>query len=165
LKRALTSSPILSLLREEGELVFDIDASNFGIRAVLSQKQDGVEKVISYFSRVLNRAERNYYVTRRELLSIIESIKAFHHYLYGRKFLVRTDHASLKWLLSFKDVKGQLARWIEKLQQYDFEVTYRKGKLHANADGLSRRPCASVQCQYCARVEMKEAQKQEKIVA
>jgi len=94
----------------------------------LSQKQDGVEKVISYFSRVLNRAERNYCVTRRELLSIVESIKAFHHYLYGRKFLVRTDHASLKWLLSFKDVEGQLARWMEKLQHYEFEVIYRNLK-------------------------------------
>jgi len=70
LKRALTSSPILSLPREEGELVLDTDASNFGIGAVLSQRQDGVEKVISYFSRVFNRAERNYCVTRRELLSI-----------------------------------------------------------------------------------------------
>jgi len=69
LKRALTSSPILSLSREEGELVLDTDASNFGIRVVLSQKQDGVEKVMSYFSRVLNRAERNYCVTRRELLN------------------------------------------------------------------------------------------------
>jgi len=165
LKQALTSSPILSLPREEGELVLDTDASNFGIGAVLSQKQDGVEKVISYFSRVLNRAERNYCVTRRELLSIVESIKAFHHYLYGRKFVVRTDHASLKWLLSFKDVEGQLARWMEKLQHYEFEIIYRKGKFHANADGLSRRPCANTQCRYCARVEMKEAQKQENLVA
>jgi len=96
LKQALTSSPILSLPKEEGDLVLDTDTSNFGIRAVLSQKQDRVEKVISYFSRVLNRAERYYCVTRRELLSIVESIKAFHHYLYDRKFLVRTDHASLK---------------------------------------------------------------------
>jgi len=77
-------------------------------------------------------------VTRRKLLSIVESIKAFHH-LYGRKFLVRTDHTSLKWLLFFKDVEGQLAHWMEKLQHYEFEVIYRKGKLHANADGLSRR--------------------------
>jgi len=108
--------------------------------------------------------EQKEIIARRELLSIIKSIKAFHYYLYGQKFLVRTDHASLKWLLSFKDVEGQLARWMEKLQQYDFEVTYRKGKLHANADGLSRRPCASAQCRYCARVEMKKAQKQEKLV-
>jgi len=96
LKRALISSPILFLSREEGELVLDTDVSNFGIGVVLSQKQDRVEKVISYFSRVLNRAGRNYCVTRRELLSIVKSIKGFHHYLYGRKFLVRTDHASLK---------------------------------------------------------------------
>jgi len=78
---------------------------------------------------------------------------------------VRTDHASLKWLLSFKDLEGQLARWMEKLQQYDFEIIYRKGRFHANANGLSRRSCASAQCRYCARVEMKETHKQEGLIA
>jgi len=110
LKRTLTSSPILFLPREEGELILDTDVSNFGIKLVLSQKQGKVEKVIFYFSCVLNRVERNCCVIRRKLLSIVKSIKAFHHYLYSRKFLVHTDYASLKWLLFFKDVEGQLAR-------------------------------------------------------
>jgi len=105
LKQTLTSSPILSFPREEGELI--LDTSNFGIGVVLSQKQNGKEKVISYFSRVLSKAERNYCVMRRKLLSIVESIKSFHQYLYGRKFLIRTDHM---WLMSFKDLKSQLAR-------------------------------------------------------
>jgi len=52
---------------------------------VLSQKQGGEEKIIAYFSRVLNKSERNYCVTRRELLATVSSIKSFHHYLYGRK--------------------------------------------------------------------------------
>jgi len=126
------------------------------IGAVLSQKQDRVEKVISYFSRVLNRAERNYCITRCELLSIVESIKTFHHNLYGRKFLVRTEHASLKWLLSFKDVKRQLTCWLEKLQQYHFDVIYRKGMFQANADELSRRPCASVQCDIALKLKRRK---------
>jgi len=92
LKQTLTSSLILSFPREEGELILNTDASNFGIGVVLSQKQNGKEKVISYFSRVLSKAERNYCVMRRKLLSIVESIKSFHQYLYGRKFLIRTDH-------------------------------------------------------------------------
>lgn len=72
------------------------------------------------------------------------SLKTFHHYLYGRKFLIRTDHISLRWLISFKDLEGQLARWLERLQQYEFEIIHRKGQLHQNADGLSRRPCAEL---------------------
>ena len=80
------------------------------------------------------------------------SVENFHHYLYGRKFLIRTDHAALRWLLSFKNPEGQIARWIERLQQYDFEIKHREGKLHGNADGLSRRPCED-RCKRCSRLE------------
>ena len=65
-------------------------------------------------------------------------IKHFRHYLWGRKFEIRTDHASLRWLRNYKDIDGLLARWIARLQEYDFVVTHRPGKLHGNADGLSR---------------------------
>lgn len=156
LKRRLISSPILSFPKSEGQFILDTDASNHGIGAVLSQKQDGVEKVIAYFSRVLSRSERNYCVTRRELLAIIDSLKNFHHYLYGKKFVVRTDHISLRWLMTFKNLEGQMARWLERIQQYDFEVIHRKGKSHGNADGLSRRPCKESNCNYCSKVEFKE---------
>lgn len=125
LKQILTSSPILSFPREEGEFILDTDASNFGIGSVLSQKQDNNEKDIAYFSRTLNKAERNYCVTRRESLAIVDSITPFRHYLYGRKFLVCTDHVSLRWLMSFKDLEGQLSRWMERLQQFQFEVVHR----------------------------------------
>ncbi|XP_071580542.1 uncharacterized protein [Temnothorax nylanderi] len=116
---------------EEGQFILDTDASNHGIEAVLSQLQGEEEKVIAYFSRVLSKSERNYCVTRRELLAVIDSVKSFHHYLYGRKFLVRTDHVSLRWLMSFRNLEGQLARWLERLQQYDFDVCYWSGKAHA----------------------------------
>jgi len=165
LKRVLSSSPVLSFPREEGEFILDTDASNIGIGAVLSQKQEGKEKVIAYYSRVLNKPERNYCVTRRELLAIVNSLKFFRHYLLGRKFLIRTDHVSLKWLMSFRELEGQLARWLERLQQYDFDVVHRKGLSHKNADGLSRRLCETENCQYCERVERKSVSKQEEIVA
>jgi len=165
LKRVLSSSPILSFPREEGEFVLDTDASRIGIGAVLSQKQDGKEKVIGYFSRVLSKAERNYCVTRRELLAVVDSLKFFRHYLLGRKFLIRTDHVSLKWLMSFKDLEGQLARWLERLQQYEFEIVHRKGQVHRNADGLSRRHCESENCAYCAKVERNFEERTRKFVA
>jgi len=123
----LSSSQMLSFPKGEGEFILDTDASNIGIGVVLSQKQEEEERVIAYFIRVLSKAERNYCVTRRELLAIIDSIKFFRHYLLGRKFLIRTDHVSLKWLMSFRDLEGQLARWLERLQEYEFEIIHRKG--------------------------------------
>ena len=56
----------------------------------------------------------------------------------GRKFILRTDHGSLLWLHNFKEPKGQLARWLEKLEEFQFKVVHRKGKAHCNADALSR---------------------------
>jgi len=107
LKQALISSPVLSFSMEEEEFTLDTDASNHAIGSILSQTQEGQGKVIAYFSRMLNKSERNYCVTRRELLAIVSSIKSFHHYLYGRKFLIRTDpsHVSHRWLMSFKELE------------------------------------------------------------
>ena len=81
------------------------------IGAVLSQIQNGTDRVIAYFSRALRRAERNYCTTRRELLAVVDAIRHFHHYLYGKKFVVRTDHGALQWPMSFKDLEGQMAQW------------------------------------------------------
>ena len=61
--------------------------------------------------------------------------------LYGRPFQARSDHRCLKWLRTFKEPKRQVARWIEMLQEYDFEVLHRPGQIHSNADALSRKPC------------------------
>lgn len=94
LKQMLSSSPVFSFLEEEGELILDTDVSNVGINAVLSQKQKGIEKVIAYYSRMLNKTEKNYCVTRRELLAIVDSIKSFCHYLLGHKFFICTDRFS-----------------------------------------------------------------------
>ncbi|GBO45434.1 Retrovirus-related Pol polyprotein from transposon 297 [Araneus ventricosus] len=143
LKQALTSSPILTYPRTDKEFILDTDASIEGIGAVLSQKIGNEECVIAYFSKSLGKPERNC-VTRKELLGIVKSIEHFHHYLYGRKFLLRTDHASLRWLLNFREPEGQIARWIQRLQEYDFEIQHRKGTSHGNADALSRRPVKRV---------------------
>jgi len=113
LKGRLISSPILSFPKEDGQFILDTDTSNHGIGAVLSQVQEGEEKVIAYYSRVFSKTERNYCVTRKELLAVVSSIKFFHHYLYGREFVVRTDHISLKWLMTFRNLEGQLVRWLE----------------------------------------------------
>ena len=68
-------------------------------------------------------------------------MKHFREYLLGRRFTLRTDHGSLVWLKNFKEPEGQLARWLERLEEYDFTVVHRQGSLHNNADALSRIPC------------------------
>ncbi|KAF8782265.1 Retrovirus-related Pol polyprotein like [Argiope bruennichi] len=154
LKAALTSSPILVYPDPEKQFILDTDASHESVGAVLSQEINGQEHVIAYWSKCLSKPERNYCVTRKELLAIVKAVENFHSYLYGRKFLLRTDHASLTWLLNFKNTEGQIARWIQKLEEYDFEIKHRKGSLHGNADALSRRPCSNA-CSYCTTVEKK----------
>ena len=74
--------------------------------------------------------------------------------MYGTKFVIRTDHGSLRWLVNFKNLEGQLCRWSEFLAVYDYEIVHRSGKSHGNADALSRRPCEP--CRYCDRVESKD---------
>ena len=155
LKQALTNTPILAYPRNEDSFILDTDASNTCLGAVLSQVQDGTEKVIAYYSKAFSRAERKYCVTRRELLAVVSSIKHFHHYLYGRHFLVRSDHGALRWLLNFKNPEGQIARWFEVLAAYDFKIEHRAGRSHANADAMSRRPCHSENCCHCLRAEQR----------
>lgn len=152
LKEALCSAPILSYPVPGVQFILDTDASASGIGSVLSQILNGEEKVIAYYSTRLSKAERNYCVTRRELLAVIRSIKHFHKYLYGQKFVLRTDHAALRWLINFREPEGQLARWIEELQSYDFHIEHRKGTKHGNADGLSRLPCQE-ECRHCSKYD------------
>lgn len=116
---------------------------------------DGQERGICYYSKLFNTSKRRYCVTRRELLAIVRSIKHFHHYLYGQAFKIRTDHGSLRWMLNFKNLEGQIAPWIETLASYEFEIEHRPGCLHGNADALSRRPCIENECTYCAKAETK----------
>ena len=142
LKRCLISAPILAHPDFTKSFILDTDASNEAIGAILSQVDDqGKEHVIAYASRTLSKAERRYCVTRKELLAVVHFSKHFKHYLYGRQFLLRTDHSSLRWLMRFKNPDGQLARWLEVLSEYDMKIEHRPGRQHQNADALSRLPC------------------------
>lgn len=95
---------------DSDEFILDTDASDDSIGAVLSQKQNGIERVIAYASRALDRRERNYCVTRKELLAVVHFLKLFKQYLLGRHFHTRTDHAPLAWLKRTPDPIGQQAR-------------------------------------------------------
>ena len=140
LKQQLTTAPVLAHPDFSKPFILDTDASDLAIGSVLSQKIDGKERVVAYASRTLTKAERKYCVTRKELLALVYFVKYFRHYLYGREFIVRTDHGSLRWLMNFKNPEGQVARWLEVLSTYIFTVEHRPGRLHGNADSLSRKP-------------------------
>ena len=120
--------------------ILDTDASLDGIGGVLSQVQDGRERIICCASRVLTPAERNYDTTRRELLAVVTFCLRFKHYLYGAMFVLRTDHSALRWLFHSFETSAQSMRWITKLADFPMLVVHRPGHLHSNADALSRRP-------------------------
>ena len=138
LKMALISPDVMGYPREEGEFILDTDASDVGIGCVLTQWQDDRERVIAYASRAINKAERNYCITEKELLAVRFFVEYFRQYLLGRHFKVRTDHQALVWLFKLKEPRGKIARWTEILSSYDFEIEYRPGQKHANCDALSR---------------------------
>jgi transposase-like protein len=96
---------LLSYPRPGEKFIFDTDASNVGIGGVLSQVQDGGERVVAYFSKTLSKAEWNYCVTRRESLARVKTLEHFHKYLYGQEFHLRTDDSALTWLLSFRNLE------------------------------------------------------------
>jgi hypothetical protein len=140
IKTALTSSDFMAYPTTDGLFILDTDACDRGLGSVLSQVQDGRERVIAYGSKSLLKSEINYCVTDKELLAVKTFILQYKHFLLGRKFIVRTDHAALKWLFTLQEPKGRIARWIELLSEFDFEIQYRPGVKHNNADGMSRCP-------------------------
>ena len=107
-----------------------MDASSTGIGFTLAQNQNGKEVVIAYNGRGLNSAEQNYTTTEREALALVEGARKFQPYLHNRKVTVYTDHSSLRWLMNVRDATGRLVRWALLLQQYDFDIVHRPGKLH-----------------------------------
>ena len=154
LKQNLVTAPVLHYPDPNLTYILDTDASASGVGAVLSQEKDGMEGVIAFYSRRLNDAEKNYCVTRRELLAVIKAVKHFRPYLYGRPFRLRTDHASLIWLCKRTEPTSQVARWLETLAEFSYSIEHRAGSKHGNADGLSRRPCA--ECKQCKHIEERD---------
>jgi len=147
LKMALCSAPCLSFPMRNCTYILDTDASYSAIGCVLSQVQNGCEKVIAYGSRKLSKTETNYCITRKELLSVYYFVTHFKQFLLGSKFIIRTDHRALKWLLNWDAPNtSQYCSWVAELEIYDFSIEHRAGERHTNADFLSR---PFEQCQQC----------------
>ncbi|KAL5515638.1 hypothetical protein EMCRGX_G000833 [Ephydatia muelleri] len=148
LKQALGSAEVLCHYNPSEEISLACDASAHGLGADLSHHfKDGSrsERPISYASRTLSKVERNYLQIEKEVLSIIFGLKKFHQYLYGRKFLLVTDHQPLVKIFGPKTgissvVAGRLQRWALCLAGYQYDIVYKPTQKHGNADGLSRYP-------------------------
>ena len=155
LKQALVNPPVLGYPTHDEEFILDTDASDSSIAAVLYQGTSDMQRVISYGSFALTAEQKKYCTTRKELLAVVRFTRQYKHYLLGRKFTIRTDNASLVWLMKFRHLSGQLARWVEELGQYDFDIVHRAGKLHINADALSRLPGEKILCsEYKSNIDL-----------
>ncbi|XP_045468252.1 uncharacterized protein LOC123676417 [Harmonia axyridis] len=137
LKRNLLNHPILCYPDFNKPFVLTTDASGYAIGSVLSQGTPPGDLPIAYASRTLSQSETKYSTIEKELLAILFSCKFFRPYLYGRKFIIYTDHKPLTWLFSLKEPNSRLMRWRIKLEEFDYEIRYRKGSMN-NADALSR---------------------------
>jgi len=138
LKKTLTSTPIIQPPNWTVPFEIMCDAFDYAVGAVLGQRVEKLPYVIYYASKILNDAHLNYSTTEKELLAVIFALDKFLSYLLGSKVLVYSDHAALKHLLSKKDAKSRLIRWILLLQEFDIEIRDKKGSENVLADHLSR---------------------------
>ena len=135
LKRRLTSAPILIVSdKGQGYIVY-CDASRAGLGCVLMQS----ERVVAYGSRQLKNHEQNYPTHDMELAVVVFALKIWRHYLYGKEFEVYSDHKSLKYIFTQRDLNIRLRRWIEFLEEYDFTLHYHPSKANVVADALCRK--------------------------
>ncbi|GFS76320.1 retrovirus-related Pol polyprotein from transposon 17.6 [Trichonephila clavipes] len=138
LKAKFVSQPILFAPDFTTDFILQTDASEVGAGVVLSQRIDGEEHPIVFLSKKFSNAERNYSTVERELAAIIFGLNRLKHYLDGQKFIIETDHNTLRYLNKMGSTNPRLQRWALSLQPFNFEIKYKPGRLHGNADGLSR---------------------------
>ena len=132
----MSSCPVLALPDFSQPFIVECDASGEGLGAVLMQNH----RPIAFESRKLKNYERHYSIYEKEMLAILHALTKFRQLLVGSKFKIKTDHNSLKYFLEQKELNERQQKWVSKVQAYDFEIVYVKGKTNVVADALSRRP-------------------------
>jgi transposase InsO family protein len=138
LKSILASGLVLSYPDFEKKFEVATDASNYGIGAVLYQVIDGRTNYIAFASRALHSGEKSYGATKRELLAVVNALKHFRYYLFGKRFKLYTDHKALTCIHTQKTTNQMINGWLETLLELDYEVIHRPGLLNVLPDVLSR---------------------------
>lgn len=134
LQNALSTTPVLQLPNFDVEFIIECDASGMGIGAVLQQGH-----LIAFFSRKLADRHLKLPAYERELIGLARAVQHWRPYLWGRPFVIKIDHYSLKYLLEQRLVTPPQQHWVSKLLGFDFRVDYKAGSLNQAADALSRR--------------------------
>ena len=137
LKKKLLEAPVVRYTNDRDPYTLTTDALLTGIRAIFTQKQGTEDKVIAYSSKTLNKSQQNYSANKPELFEIVHFTQYFKNFLLGQHFLIIADHRALVWIYSFKEPDGMVARWIEKLGQFKFDIKHRAEKKITHADCLS----------------------------
>ncbi|KAL0540962.1 hypothetical protein IC582_020988 [Cucumis melo] len=135
LKQKLVTAPVLTVPDGSGSFVIYSDASKKGLGCVLMQQG----KVVAYASRQLKSHEQNYPTHDLELAAVVFALKIWRHYLYGEKIQIFTDHKSLKYFFTQKELNMRQRRWLELVKDYDCEILYHPGNANVVADALSRK--------------------------
>src|SRR3954471_16079972 len=138
LKKALTTAPIVQ--PPDWSLPFEIlcDARDFAVGDVLGQRVDKKLNVIHYASKTLDATQKNYATTEKEFLAVIFACDKFRPYIVDSKVTIHTDHEAIKYLMTKKDAKPTLIRWVLLLQEFDMHIVDMKGADNPIADNLSR---------------------------
>ena len=142
LKERLANAAVLAYPDYSLEFEIHPDACGYGVGAVLVQRQMGEERPLAFASRIMTASERNYSITEKECLALVWAVKKFRFFIWGRPIRIVTDHHALCWLQSKKDLAGRLSRWAMQLMEYKYTIAHKDGRLHADADALSRYPLA-----------------------
>ena len=140
LKKHLVTSPVLILPDQTKDYEVYCDALHRGLGAVLMQEG----RVVSYASRQLKPHERNYATHDLELAAVVHALKTWRHFLIGNHCEVYTDHKSLKYIFTQKELNLRQRRWLELIKDYDMKLHYHPGKANVVADALSRRSYANI---------------------
>ncbi|XP_053549738.1 uncharacterized protein LOC128641196 [Bombina bombina] len=142
LKKSFSTAPVLQLPNSDSQFTLEVDASNVGLGAILSQQRKGSQErhPVAYYSRLLTTAERNYSVGDLELLAIKSALDHWRHLLEGTEepFQVLTDHKNLQYLKRNKTLSSRQVRWSLFFDCFNFQLSYRPGSRNTQADALSR---------------------------
>jgi hypothetical protein len=138
MKERLFTTPVLAYPNFNLPFILTTDASKIAVAAILSRVQDAKRRPIAYASRQMTKAEQVYSTSEAEMLVFVWGTKYFRCYLYGKQFVVRTDHSALSYLCRFAVNNSRLMRWPLRVSEFDFVIEHRAGSKTGHVDALNR---------------------------